>query len=83
MICYNWNEYVVKEYRFYFLSHEETRMHAHVEGTKGEAKFWIEPIVSLASYCGLPGHKLAEIQKIAEKRKDDIIKEWKTHVSQR
>ena len=39
-----------KGYRFYFFSNEEARMHVHIEGEDGEAKFWIEPIVSLATY---------------------------------
>ena len=68
-----------KGYRFYFLSNEETRMHVHIECEKGEAKFWIEPIVSLATYAGLKPNQLNEIQKIVEKRKDEITKEWKKH----
>lgn len=35
-------------YRFYFFSREETRMHVHVQGPDGEAKFWLEPSVELA-----------------------------------
>ena len=62
-----------KGYRFYFLSNEEDRMHVHVTSEQGEAKFWLEPIVSLAVYHGLNPRKLSEIQKIVEVRKDDII----------
>ena len=69
----------IKGYRFYFLSSEEERMHVHVECAEGEAKFWIEPIVSLAIYYRLSPKKLNEIQKIVERRKDEIIKEWKKH----
>ncbi|MEI6153086.1 MAG: DUF4160 domain-containing protein [Deltaproteobacteria bacterium] len=39
-----------KGYRFYFLSNEEDRIHIHVTCENGEAKFWLEPIVSLAVY---------------------------------
>jgi hypothetical protein len=46
---------------------------------KGEAKFWLEPIVSLAAYYGLNPKKLSEIQKIIEERKDEIIKTWRKH----
>jgi len=42
-----------KGYRFYFLSNEENRMHVHIICADGEAKFWLEPIVSMATY-----HKL-------------------------
>ena len=30
------------EFRFYFFSREERRMHVHVYATNGEAKFWLE-----------------------------------------
>ena len=37
-------------YRFFFNSREEIRPHIHVSCPAGVAKFWLEPIVSLASY---------------------------------
>lgn len=58
-------------------------MHIHIECEDGEAKFWIEPIVSLATYYRLNLKDLTEIQKIIEGRKNEIIKEWKKHFSQR
>ncbi len=73
----------VKGYRFYFLSNEEDRMHVHVTCEEGEAKFWLEPLVSLAVYHGLNPKKLGEIQKIVEERKDEIIEAWKAHFSKR
>jgi len=69
----------IKDYRFYFLSNEETRMHVHVICGSGEAKYWIEPIVSLAVYYGLNNKKLGEIQKIVEEHRNEIIKAWKKH----
>lgn len=69
----------IKGYRFYFLSNEEKRMHVHVECAEGEAKFWLEPIVSLAAYFLLNTRKLNEIHKIIEGKKNEIIKEWKKH----
>jgi len=69
----------LKGYRFYFLSNEEERKHIHVECEEGEAKFWIEPIVSLSAYYKLDSRKLNEIQKIVEQHKYEIIKEWKRH----
>jgi len=73
----------IKGYRFYFLSNEEKRMHVHIECAEGEAKFWVEPIVSLATYYRLNSKRLNEIQKIVEKHKDEIIEEWKRHFSKR
>jgi hypothetical protein len=72
-----------KGYRFYFLSNEEERMHVHIECAEGEAKFWIEPIVSMATYYKIRPQKLNEIQKIVEKRKHEIIKKWKEHFGKR
>lgn len=53
-----------KGYRFYFLSNEEDKIHIHVTCEDGEAKFWLEPIISLAVSHGLNPRKLNEIQKI-------------------
>jgi hypothetical protein len=50
-----------KGYRFYFLSNEEERMHIHVTCEDGEAKFWLEPIISLATYFGLNTRQLNEL----------------------
>ena len=72
-----------KGYRFYFLSNEENRIHVHITCDKGEAKFWLEPIVSLATYYGLNSKKLVEVQKIVEEHKNEIIKAWQKHFSQR
>jgi hypothetical protein len=72
-----------KGYRFYFLSNEEERMHIHVTCEDGEAKFWVEPIVSLASSHGLNPRKLMEIQKVVEERKNEIVKAWRKHFSKR
>jgi len=68
-----------KGYRFYFLSNEENRVHIHIECENGEAKFWIEPIVALNTCYKLKPHQLNEIQRIVEKHKDEIIKEWKKY----
>lgn len=73
----------IKGYRFYFLSNEENRMHIHIECEDGEAKFWIEPIVSLATYVGLKPNQLTEIQRIVKRKKDEIAKEWKKHFNKR
>jgi hypothetical protein len=70
-----------KGYRFYFLSNEENRIHIHVMDEDGEAKFWLEPIVSLAIYHGLNSKKLNDIQKIIMEHKDEIIKAWQRHFS--
>lgn len=72
-----------KGYRFYFLSNEENRIHIHVTCADGEAKFWIEPIISLALYQGLNRGQLSEIQDIIEEHEDEIRKSWEKHFHKR
>ena len=71
----------IKGYRFYFLSNEEKRIHVHVASEDGEAKFWLEPEVSVATHFGLNKHKLIEIKQIIEERKDEINEAWTRHFS--
>ncbi len=68
-----------KGYRFFFFSREEKRMHIHVFCTDGEAKFWLEPLISLARNHGLSSRQLNELKEIIEEKKDDIIEEWNRH----
>ena len=72
-----------KGYRFYFLSNEEERIHVHVTCEDGEAKFWLEPAVSLADSHNINQKKLREIRKIVEEHKDEIISHWRKHFSDR
>ncbi len=72
-----------KGYRFYFLSNEEERIHIHVTCEEGEAKFWLEPIVSLATSHGLSPRKLKEIQRIVEAHTHEVIKAWQGHFRKR
>ena len=71
----------IKGYKFYFLSNEEERMHVHITCADGEAKFWLEPIISLATYYKLNSKKLTELQRLVEEHKSEIIKEWKKYFS--
>jgi hypothetical protein len=69
----------IGRYRFYFFSREEERIHVHIVSPEGEAKFWIEPIVSLANYTGFSKRQLAQLQKLVEKHRNEIVKAWKKH----
>ena len=68
-----------RNYRFFFFSREEKRMHVHVSSPKGEAKFWISPVVALADFSGLTERELKQLQIIIEDRKNEIEKAWKKH----
>ena len=72
-----------KGYRFYFLSNEEDRIHIHATCESGEAKFWLEPIVSLATYHKLNAKALREIQNIVEEHRDEIVEAWRKHFGKR
>jgi hypothetical protein len=41
------------QFRLFFFSREEPRIHVHVSHTDGEAKFWLTPHVHLAISVGL------------------------------
>ena len=54
-------------------------MHVHISSHKGEAKFWLEPVVALAEYYGLNKKEIKELHELVEKRKNEIEKSWKRH----
>ena len=68
-----------KDYRFFFFSREEERMHVHVHAPEGQAKFWIEPEVALAQNYGLAEHRLIELERVVEERMDEIAEAWNKH----
>ena len=72
-----------KNYRFFFFSLEEKRVHVHIDCPQGEAKFWLEPVVALATYHGLSNKQLQDLKKVVEERKDEISKAWYKHFKDR
>jgi hypothetical protein len=70
-----------KGYRFYFFSLEEERMHVHVAGADGEAKFWLEPKVSLAMAKGLNPHQVRQLLRMVEEHRNEIANAWHRHLS--
>ncbi len=68
-----------RNYRFFFFSKEEARLHVHVSCADGEAKFWLEPMVVLADHQGLSAKQLKELQKIIKERKHEIVQYWRKH----
>ena len=65
--------------RFYFFSREETRLHVHVQGDRGEAKFWLDPKVELAQNYGLSQAAVRVASRLIREREDEIRSAWKTH----
>jgi len=68
-----------REYRFFFFSREEDRMHVHVYCADGEAKIWLEPEVELAKSYRLSQARLTEIVRVVKERRDDIANAWNRH----
>jgi hypothetical protein len=66
-------------FRFYFFSREESRMHVHVQAPDGEAKFWIEPVISLAHNYGLGEQQIRTAQRLVEEHVDEIRSAWRKH----
>jgi hypothetical protein len=69
----------VRGFRFYFFSREEPRMHVHVYHANGEAKFWLDPAVALATNHGLNTARLNEAAKLIEEHLDEIRSAWAKH----
>ena len=55
----------------------------HVQHATGQAKFWLEPVVSLAQNYGL-GHRLvATAFRLLKENEDEIRAAWKDHFGRR
>lgn len=54
-------------------------MHVHVSSPDGEAKFWLEPILSLAAHTGLSARELTRMQRIVEEHHGEIVRAWRAH----
>ncbi|MCP9926035.1 DUF4160 domain-containing protein [Synechococcus lacustris C3-12m-Tous] len=64
------------EFRFYFFSREESRMHVHVSHPDGEAKFWLTPSIELARNIGLSATKRGQAERLIQTRQQEIIDAW-------
>jgi hypothetical protein len=60
------------QFRLFFFSREERRIHVHVAHPDGEAKFWLTPTVSLATQVGLSVRQLREAQAVVEAHLEEI-----------
>lgn len=66
-------------FRFFFFSREEPRMHVHVQGQNGEAKFWLEPTIELALSDGLTRIEISTALRLVQEHEDDIRNAWRRH----
>ena len=70
-----------KNYRFFFFSREEPRMHVHVVSPDGEAKVWIETKIDLDRSVGYNHSQVTEILQQVKDHKDEIENHWREHFS--
>jgi len=63
-------------YRFYFFSREESRIHIHVSCPDGEAKFWLDPEIELATNYKLSRVQLKQIEKLIEEHYAEFRAAW-------
>ena len=67
------------QFRFFFFSREEPRIHVHVSHPDGEAKFWLTPEVHVATSTGLNQRQLREAQSVIETHLGEIKNAWYSH----
>jgi len=70
-----------KNYRFFFFSREEPRMHVHVKSPEGEAKIWMEPAIEVDRSVGYNQSEMSEIIEQVERHRDEIEGHWREHFS--
>ena len=58
-------------------------MHVHVHSSEGEAKFWLEPNVTLAKNYGLSTSQITELTNVVKEHHDEIQDAWKRHFRSR
>ena len=66
-------------FRFFFFSREEPRMHVHVQGQNGEAKYWLEPKIELAQSVGLSRREIHVALRLIQEHECDIRNAWYKH----
>lgn len=54
-------------------------MHVHVYCERGEAKFWLEPVIELAQNYGLSQRDLRIVQTIIEEQQDEFNNAWRRY----
>ncbi|MGA2276570.1 MAG: DUF4160 domain-containing protein [Terracidiphilus sp.] len=69
-------------FKFFFYSNEGSPrepLHIHVEKDNVEAKFWLNPAVSVAYNDGYNARVLRELQSMVEANKNRIVRVWNEH----
>ena len=67
------------QFRLFFFSREESRIHVHVAHPDGEAKFWLTPQVALADHTGLSTTQIRQAQAVVGAHLKEIEDAWRQH----
>jgi Domain of unknown function (DUF4160) len=67
------------QFRLFFFSREEKRIHVHVSHPDGEAKFWLTPDVALANQTGLSATQIRQAQAVVNTHLKEIQNAWNHH----
>ncbi|MDS4016345.1 MAG: DUF4160 domain-containing protein [Candidatus Accumulibacter sp.] len=67
------------QFRLFFFSREEPRIHVHVGHPDGDAKFWLTPTVHLANNVGLSQTQVKQAQAVVEKHLQEINDAWQRY----
>ena len=66
-------------FRLFFFSREEKRIHVRVAHSDGEAKFWLDPLVEVATSTGLSAAQLRSAQVVVERHIEEVRLAWTRH----
>jgi hypothetical protein len=64
-------------YRLFFFYREEPRI--HVAHPDGEAKFWLTPVLHLATSTGLSPRQITDAQGVVQAHMKEIEDAWNHH----
>lgn len=67
------------QFRLFFFSREELRIHVHVSHPDGEAKFWLTPQITMATSTGLSTRQLNEAKAVVLVHIEEIQNAWRHH----
>jgi hypothetical protein len=68
--------------RFYFFSNEgnpREPVHVHARRSDAEAKLWLMPVVRVAESAGFSRREQADLVRVVEARRDEIVRTWHEH----
>ena len=67
------------QFRLFFFSREESRIHVHVAHPDGEAKFCLKPSIQLAVNVGLTQVQVRQAQAVVAAHIQEIEDAWHRH----